>query len=114
MCQSSPSNLLPVPIKHAFHLPMHLQSAEDPDMLTLVPLGAAGQGTEVEGAGRQVPWFGAVKGFCLVSWVPHSVRPHWLPSGMDAAGWPWHCCHALHAGRLLLQVPASGFMWTPL
>lgn len=44
-----------------------MQSAEDPDMLTLVPLPAAGQGTELEGAGRQVPWFGAVKGFCLVS-----------------------------------------------
>ena len=34
-------------------------------MLTLLPL-PAGQGAEVEGAGRQVPWFGAVKGFCLV------------------------------------------------
>lgn len=52
---------------HPINAPALLQSAEDPDMLTLVPLAGVGQGTEVEGAGRQVPWFGAVKGFCLVS-----------------------------------------------
>lgn len=52
---------------HPINAPAFLQSAEDPDMLTLVPLAGVGQGTEVEGAGRQVPWFGAVKGFCLVS-----------------------------------------------
>lgn len=60
-------------------------------MLTLVPLPAAGQGTELEGAGRQVPWFGAVKGFCLVS-----------------AGWAGIVCSWSQARACkLLQPPAQ-------
>ncbi|PSC76739.1 R-Tomsyn-like family [Micractinium conductrix] len=39
------------------------QGKEDPDMLTLLPLAAQQPG---EGGGRQVPWFGAIKGFCTM------------------------------------------------
>ncbi|KAL4431642.1 hypothetical protein ABPG77_001484 [Micractinium sp. CCAP 211/92] len=37
------------------------QSKEEPDMLTLLELAAQQAG---EGGGRQVPWFGAILGFC--------------------------------------------------
>ncbi|KAL4458921.1 hypothetical protein ABPG75_013786 [Micractinium tetrahymenae] len=37
------------------------QGREEPDMLTMLPLAAQQAG---EGGGRQVPWFGAIQGFC--------------------------------------------------
>lgn len=39
------------------------QGKEEPDMLTLLPLVAQQAG---EGGGRQVPWFGNIKGLCQV------------------------------------------------
>jgi hypothetical protein len=40
------------------------QGEGEPDMLTLLPLAAQPAG---EGGGRLVPWFGSIKGVCMVS-----------------------------------------------
>jgi hypothetical protein len=92
------------------------QGESEPDMLTLLPLSAQSDG---EGGGRQVPWFGSVKGLCTVSGLlpAWGVKPYAVKQPVCLAVWGCSitsllCMPLLHLR--LVQAPHSSIKLIPL
>lgn len=71
------------------------QGEGEPDMLSLLPMMAQPAAGATAGGGRQIPWFGNIKGFCMVRRLVGRAQEGMQAACMDAAV---PLLHVLHSG----------------